>query len=170
MTLKRIFFILVFFALLGGITVAGTVYYFSQDLPKMITMDNFKPLLVSEVYDRNDKKIGEFFRELRKITKSEDIPDIVKQAVISSEDASFYEHKGVNFIAIARAMIANIKAGRRVQGGSTITQQVAKRIVLKDKSKKYSRKIKEAILARSCLLYTSPSPRDATLSRMPSSA
>ncbi len=148
MTLKRIFIALIFLALLGGLAVAGTVYYFSQDLPKMITMDDFKPLLVSEVYDRNDKKIGEFYRERRKITKSEDIPDIVKQAVISSEDASFYKHKGVNVIAIVRAMMANIKAGRKVQGGSTITQQVAKRIVLKDKSKKYSRKIKEAILAR----------------------
>jgi len=148
MTVKRILFALIFLVLLGGVAIAGTVYYYSQDLPDMITLDDFKPLLVSEVYDRNDKKIGEFFRERRKITKTEDIPDIVKKAFISSEDSSFYEHKGVNVTAIIRAMIANIKAGRKVQGGSTITQQVAKRIVLKDKAKKYSRKIKEAILAR----------------------
>ncbi|MCB0406878.1 MAG: transglycosylase domain-containing protein, partial [Bdellovibrionales bacterium] len=117
------------------------------DLPQIITVDDYRPLLVSEVYDRNGVKIGEFFREKRILAPYEQIPEHLVQAFISAEDSSFFEHDGLNFIAIFRAMVANIRAGRKVQGGSTITQQVARSLLLSSE-KTYTRKIKEAVLAR----------------------
>ncbi len=144
---KKILVSLVGLFLVGVIVFVGIIVVFSKDLPKLITLEDYQPLLVSEVFDRNQDKIGEFFRERRKLTPVDKIPKIVKQAFIAAEDASFYDHSGVNPVAILRAFLANLKAGRKVQGGSTITQQVAKTIILNDGRRNYSRKIKEAILA-----------------------
>lgn len=117
-----------------------------SDLPKMITLDDYQPRVVSEVYDRNGIKIGEYKREKRQIATVEEIPEKLKQAFIASEDSDFYEHSGINIIAIFRAALANLKAGRKVQGASTITQQVARSLLLSNE-KTYKRKIKEIILA-----------------------
>ena len=134
----------------GFVAIAGLSVYviiITSDLPKIITVSDYEPLLVSEVFDRKNQKIGEYFREKRQITTIDEVPDILKKAFIASEDASFYEHKGINVVAIARAMIANIKAMRKVQGASTITQQVARTLILQASKKTYTRKIKEAFLA-----------------------
>lgn len=120
---------------------------FSAKLPKIITVQDYTPLKVSEVFDRNGEKIGEFLREKRMVIETKDLPKYVSEAFIAAEDSDFYKHNGVNFQAIFRAMIANMKAGRTVQGGSTITQQVAKQILLTSE-RSMDRKIKEAILAR----------------------
>lgn len=117
-----------------------------KNLPPMITLDDYKPLLVSNVYDRDNKKIGEFFRERRILIPYKNIPKNVVNAFLAAEDDTFFEHKGVNFFAILRASAANFKAGRSVQGGSTITQQVAKTLMLSNE-KTYLRKVKEALLA-----------------------
>jgi penicillin-binding protein 1A len=77
----------------------------------------------------------------------EQIPDNLKQAFISSEDQNFYEHNGIDYPAIVRAMLANITAGEVVEGGSTITQQLA-RIVFLDQERKLQRKVREALLAQ----------------------
>lgn len=131
----------------AGIAVATTVFIvMSSNLPKLITVQDYDPLLVSQVYDRKGEQIGEFFREKRILTPYSEIPEVVKQAFISSEDSSFFEHGGINYIAIFRAILANLKAGKRVQGASTITQQVARSLLLTRK-KTYTRKIKEIILA-----------------------
>lgn len=124
-------------------------FYFSfifMTLPKLLTMKDYKPPLLTEVYDRNEEKVGEFFKQRRRLFKYEDMPDILIHAFIAAEDGSFFSHKGINYKAILRAMLANLKAGRKVQGGSTITQQVARSLLLTSK-KTYTRKIKEAILA-----------------------
>lgn len=120
---------------------------FSSKLPKIITVQDYTPLKVSEVFDRNGEKIGEFLREKRSLIETKDLPKYISQAFIAAEDSEFYEHNGVNFQAIFRAMMANLQAGRTVQGGSTITQQVAKQILLTSE-RSLDRKIKEAILAR----------------------
>ncbi len=120
---------------------------FSSKLPTIITVDSYKPLKVSEVFDRNGEKIGEFLREKRMLIETKNLPKYVSQAFIAAEDSDFYNHSGINLQAIFRAMVANLKAGRTVQGGSTITQQVAKQILLTSE-RSLDRKIKEAILAR----------------------
>lgn len=131
----------------GAIAVSVILAKFSAELPELIGIADYKPLLVTEVYDRNGKKFGEFFREKRILTPYDQIPKTVVQAFTSAEDASFFRHEGLNYLAMFRAFLANIKTGRKSQGGSTITMQVARGLLLSSE-KTYSRKIKEMLLAR----------------------
>ncbi|MBX7232695.1 MAG: PBP1A family penicillin-binding protein [Bdellovibrionales bacterium] len=118
----------------------------SSSLPQMITVSDYKPLLVSEVFDRKGEKIGEFSREKRTLVTYENIPKHLIEAFVAAEDSSFFRHDGLNYLAMVRAFLANLKAGRKVQGGSTITQQIARSLLLSSE-KTYIRKIKEVILA-----------------------
>lgn len=115
-------------------------------LPEIITVADYKPLLVSPVLDRNGKKVGEFFRERRTLVPYEKLPKHLINAFLAAEDDQFFEHKGINYGAIFRAALANIRAGHSVQGGSTITQQVAKTLMLTPE-KTLMRKFREALLA-----------------------
>jgi penicillin-binding protein 1A len=119
----------------------------SADLPELIGIAEYKPLLVTEVFDRTGKKFGEFFREKRILTPYDQIPKTVVQAFTSAEDASFFRHEGLNYVAMFRAFLANVRTGRKAQGGSTITMQVARGLLLSSE-KTYSRKIREMMLAR----------------------
>jgi len=144
--LKKI--LLGFFALVFlGITAIYLVYAsVKKTLPDIIKLDDYKPLMVSQVYDRNGKKVGEFFRERRVLVAYKDIPEHVIKSFLAAEDDSFFEHKGINLQALIRASIANMRAGRNVQGGSTITQQVAKTLLLTNE-RTFSRKLKDILLA-----------------------
>jgi penicillin-binding protein 1A len=103
--------------LAGAAGVAGTVAVIASKLPQMITIADYKPREVAEVYDRKGQKIGEFFNEKRIVIPYEEIPKNAIHAFISAEDSSFFEHDGLNYVAILRAALANLKAGRKVQGG-----------------------------------------------------
>lgn len=144
--LKKIFLALVVLAVLA----LGSAYYLFEyiktTLPPIQSLKDYKPLLVSQVYDRNNKKIGEFYNERRVLIPYERIPKNLVHAFLAAEDSQFFEHQGVNYFAITRAFLANLKAGQTVQGGSTITQQVAKTLLLSSE-KTYTRKIKELILS-----------------------
>ena len=130
------------------VTIGGTITYYAVtiDLPGIDTLKDYRPIVASIVYDDNDKRIDDFFLEDRKVIKLEEIPKSVKDAFIAAEDSRFYEHKGFDIQSIFRALFKNFEAGYIVQGGSTITQQVAKLIYLSPE-KKYLRKVKEAILS-----------------------
>lgn len=146
MNLKKIFTIVLATAFAGIAAVSIYTIVLISNLPQLITVKDYEPLLVSEVYDRHEKKIGEFFRERRRLTELNDMPEHLLNAFIAAEDSSFYEHGGINYIAIMRAVLANLKAGYKRQGASTITQQVARSLLLTSK-KTYERKIKEMFLA-----------------------
>ncbi len=94
---------------LVGLGLAGVVVFlivvakFNSDLPQMITIADYKPLLVSEVYDRGGKKIGEFFREKRILTPYKEIPKTLVEAFVAAEDDTFFKHTGINYLAITRA-------------------------------------------------------------------
>lgn len=118
-----------------------------KSLPEIIKVEDYKPLLVSQVYDRNNKKYGEFFHERRVLVPYKDIPKHVINAFLAAEDDQFFQHGGINPQAILRAAIANMKAGRNVQGGSTITQQVAKTLLIGSSEKTFSRKLRDILLA-----------------------
>lgn len=139
-------------AVFGGLTFLFTaaagvaLIVVSTSLPTLITIEDYKPLLVSNVYSNNGEKIGEFYRERRLVVPYEQIPPSLVKAFLAAEDSHFFEHGGINFLAILRAFAANLRAGRTVQGGSTITQQVAKSLLLSSE-KTYIRKIKEVMLA-----------------------
>jgi len=144
--LKNIIAVVIIVGFLGVIGITISFFIAAASLPKLITLEDYKPLVVSEIYSRDGKKVGEFFREKRIIIPYKQIPEQVYRAFIAAEDSTFFKHGGINLTAILRASIANLKAGHTVQGGSTITQQVAKSLMLTPE-KKLSRKIKEAILA-----------------------
>ncbi len=138
----------VFCAASGAVLLIGVYIWFSKDLPDISKLDEYNPKEVTRVLDRSGKQIGEFFNvERRTLVSEEEIPDYLEQAFMSAEDSDFYSHSGINYQAIIRAAIKNFIAGRTVQGGSTITQQVVKQIFLNDE-RSYERKIKEAILAK----------------------
>ena len=145
---KRLLIVLFVFAIICGAGFFLAYQYLVGSLPKLITVNDYKPLLVSQVYDRNNKKIGEFFRERRVLTPYKDIPKNLVNAFLAAEDDQFFEHSGINYIAIIRASLANLRAGKKVQGASTITQQVAKTLLLVDFEKTFLRKAKEALLAQ----------------------
>ncbi|MDI6742137.1 MAG: PBP1A family penicillin-binding protein [Smithella sp.] len=140
-------FLAVIVSLLMLTAVGTTGYYlFTLDLPGIDALKDYRPSISSRVYDKNDELIDEFFLEDRKLIRLNEVPNVVIQAFIAAEDSRFYEHKGVDAKSIFRAFLKNFEAGQIIQGGSTITQQVAKMMYLSPE-KKFTRKFKEAILA-----------------------
>lgn len=140
--------LIIFCGFVGILSLVAIYLHYSKGLPDVAEIDDYNPKEVTKVLDRNGEQIGEFFNvERRTLVPEEDIPDFLEQAFMSAEDSEFYSHNGINPKAIFRAAIRNFKAGRTVQGGSTITQQVVKKIFLTDE-RSIDRKIKEAILAR----------------------
>lgn len=134
-------------ALLGVAGVVGAFAYHGRDLPPFQALTDYRPPQVSRVFDRNGVQVAEFFHERRTLVPIERIPLVLKQAVIAAEDSSFYEHKGLDYAGIARALLKDAAHFRLAQGASTITQQVVKNLVLSPE-RSVARKIKEAILAR----------------------
>lgn len=98
------------------------------------------------IYDKNGNEIARFRQERKDVTKFEEIPETIIQAVIATEDAEFFDHVGINVKAIVRAAYANFQANGKSQGGSTITQQLVKNMYLTNE-KSYERKIKEAMIS-----------------------
>jgi penicillin-binding protein 1A len=121
-------------------------WYFTYDLPDLTKITGYKPRLISEVYSVDGQLIGEFTTEKRKLIPLEQIPTHVRNAFIAVEDKRFFKHEGVDFKRVIGALVKNIQERDIVQGGSTITQQVAKNLVLSPE-RSLTRKIKEAILA-----------------------
>lgn len=145
--MKKALFLFPFLIILGVVFVYAIYFLFLiRELPSVESLKNYKPPLISTVFDRKGNKIGEFFKERRILVSYNQFPPILIQAFVAAEDGRFFEHKGLNLKAIFRAFLANIKAGRKVQGGSTITQQVARSLLLSSE-KTYKRKLKEAVLA-----------------------
>ncbi len=145
--LNRIILGLALAALLGTAAAGGYIYYhFLSDLPDFTSIKDFRPPVVTEIYARDGQRIGEFYNERRIEVPYSRLPRQVVLAFVGAEDARFFEHPGVDIIGIVRAFFRNLEAGHVVQGGSTITQQVVKRILLTSE-KSFSRKIREAVLA-----------------------
>lgn len=133
-----------------GLIVAGLIGSFiwkvSQDLPPVSKLRDYEPPVPSVLFDREGRILMLLGNENRKLVDFKDIPQVVIDAVLAAEDDQFFNHDGVDLTGIMRAMINNIKAGRFSQGGSTITQQVAKSLLLSSE-KTWSRKIKDFLLA-----------------------
>ena len=131
---------------LGASALVGVYFYLSDDLPKITSLKDYHPSIITTVYSDDNRKIAEFYKERRIVVPLANIPLQLQQAFIAAEDARFYKHRGIDFFSIIRAFIKNLEAGAIVQGGSTITQQVTKSFLLTPE-RSYERKIKEAILA-----------------------
>lgn len=133
--------------LIAGGGFAGISYaLLVQDLPRLDTIKDYHPPLVTSIYDSQGELIGELYKERRVMVPYSAIPPYAIEAFVAAEDARFFEHRGVDLISIGRALFKDILAGEIVQGGSTITQQVTKSILLTPE-RSFIRKAKEAILA-----------------------
>jgi penicillin-binding protein 1A len=135
-------------AVITVLTVFGVAsyFYFTHDLPSIDTLRNYKPSTVTKIFSEDGEIIGEFYYEKREVVSLDRIPNYLVQAFVAGEDARFFQHKGLDYLAIFRALFRNVFSGEIVQGGSTITQQVVKSLLLSPE-KRFSRKIREAILA-----------------------
>ena len=135
-------------ALLAAIGAVLVVQHFEADLPSISDLKgNYNPPQVTRVLARDGTLLSEIFTERRTVVSIATLPPHVKLAVLAAEDAAFYEHEGLNYLGMLRAFIVNLRAGRTRQGGSTITQQVVKNLLL-DPERSLRRKIREVILAR----------------------
>ncbi len=122
------------------------VAFKSLDLPDINAVSHYRPLQATEILDRNGKVMERIFIENRTVLPLAQMPPLLAKAFVAAEDGRFYDHPGLDFWSVFRALINNVKEGRRSQGGSTITQQVARSLLLSPE-KTYLRKVKEAIIA-----------------------
>jgi penicillin-binding protein 1A len=139
-----IFTLLMTLLVTGG--VGGYIYSLSRELPSIKDLKNFEYERPTIILDRKGRTIAELGKERRYPLPISEIPENMQNAVIAVEDARFYEHGGVDLMGIVRAFITNVKAGRIVEGASTLTQQLVKILYLTPE-KKLKRKVKEQILA-----------------------
>lgn len=140
-------FLILFFLIIPCFSVVGLYINFSYDLPHLTSVKDYAPKIVTQVFSDDRELIAEFFVEKRYLIPIEEMPTNLIRAFISAEDARFFEHQGIDVWSIIRALLKNIESMEIIQGGSTITQQITKSLLLSPE-KSFSRKIKEAILAR----------------------
>lgn len=124
----------------------GIVFYFIRDLPNVSELKQYKPNIISRVYSQEGELIGEYYTERRIGIPLNKVSPLLIKAFLAAEDARFFEHHGMDIRGILRAIVKNVLAGGYVQGGSTITQQLARSLFL-SKEKTIGRKVKELILA-----------------------
>jgi penicillin-binding protein 1A len=125
---------------------AGVLFVYNSDLPQVNSLEDYHPSLITEVYSDDGQVIGSFALERRIVLTWDQIPQVVKDAIISVEDQNFYSHWGIDFLGIARAGLKDLMAGRVVEGGSTLTQQLSKNLFLTPE-RSFRRKIQEAMLS-----------------------
>ena len=147
--MKKILTYLAIAATTLGIIAAGALFalylWASNDLVSITKVSDYRAPQVTTVYARDGSIMGYLYREKRFLVNLDTMPDHLSKAFLAAEDARFFEHEGVDYKAIVRAFIDNLK-GDSISGGSTITQQLVKRLLLTPE-KTYERKFKEAILA-----------------------
>ena len=144
--LTYLLFVVLATPLLAVAVLIGAYFYVSSTLPQVDSLADYQPPLITTIYADDGTVIAEYSRERRFLVPYEEMPKTLVQAFVSAEDAGFFKHQGIDFVSILRAAINNLKAGRISQGGSTITQQVAKTMLLTPE-RTFTRKFKEAILA-----------------------
>jgi penicillin-binding protein 1A len=131
----------------GALLVTIIVVVISFSLPQINSLNDYNPPIPSRIYSKDGELLLEVAKERREVVAFEEIPQRIVQAFLAAEDDNFYNHSGVDYVGIARAMVKNILAGRVVQGASTITQQVAKSLLLTSE-RTFTRKIKDLLLAK----------------------
>ncbi|MDN7474264.1 penicillin-binding protein 1A [Burkholderia multivorans] len=133
-------------AIVGALIVGYALVVMAPQLPSLDALTNYQPKVPLRVFTADHVLIGEFGEERRSLVRFQDIPDVMKKAVLAIEDYRFYEHGGVDFVGILRAGVADLMHGGARQGASTITMQVARNFFLSSE-KTYTRKIYEMLLA-----------------------
>jgi len=143
---RKMLWALVLMPAAAVLAAALAFWFYSRELPGFRNITDYKPPLVTTVLSREGRVLGYFYKEKRFLARLQDMPAYLPKAFLAAEDSGFYKHEGIDPWAIFRASLMNLKAGGIRQGGSTITQQVVKRLLLSPE-KSFERKIKEAVLA-----------------------
>ncbi len=146
--IRRTLLVLFCFFVGSVVGLSAVFYYYSLSLPAIgPLLKGYDPPQVTRILSEDGVVIGELFEERRTVVPVSRIPKVMLDAVIASEDAAFRTHEGLDYMGIARALYTNLIKGRRSQGASTITQQVARTFFLSRK-KTYERKIQEILLTK----------------------
>ncbi len=123
------------------------VHHYERDLPTTEELKSYNPPQVTRFLARDGTVIGELFVERRTLVPVIEIPPVMSLAALAAEDARFYKHDGLNYLGMLRALIVNLRSAEARQGGSTITQQVVKNVLLTHE-RTLDRKMRELLLAR----------------------
>src|SRR3954467_11289073 len=142
---RVLFGLLVLVSVLVGAT-AGLLLVYTTDLPQVDALEAYRPSSITEIYDDHGVVIGSFALQRRVVANYEDFPQVLRDALVSTEDKEFYTHPGINFFRIAGAAFRDIESGGKVQGASTLTMQLARNLFLSP-DRSWHRKIQEAVLA-----------------------
>lgn len=143
---RTVFWVVYWGALVSVGVAFGLMTVLSRGLPPVSALETYEPALPTKIYDRNGVLITQFQVERRYLRPYAAFPRDLVDASLAIEDERFYKHHGIDYEAILRAVWVNVKAGHVVQGGSTITQQLARNLFL-TRERTYGRKIREALLA-----------------------
>jgi penicillin-binding protein 1A len=125
---------------------SGLGWFLSLDVPDIRSFDDYRPLVTTTLLDSRGNMIDAIYEQNRIVLRYEEMNPLIPQAFVAAEDGRYWDHGGLDAWSIFRALIRNMQSGRRSQGGSTITQQVTRSLML-TREKSYARKIKEAVLA-----------------------
>jgi penicillin-binding protein 1A len=134
---------------LAAAAIATIFWYYGRDpsLPNIKSLSDYEPKQVVRIQSDDGTVIGEVYTERRTYVPYEEIPPLIVHAIVSAEDAKFFEHSGIDYWGMVRALFVNLRSGKTKQGASTITQQVVKTFLLTPE-RTFRRKIQEVILAR----------------------
>ena len=152
--LKWALFAALVLANVAGVAAVAAYVHYSRGLPEIPTLEQYRPPIITEMVSGDGQVAGEFYEERRKVVPYERIPKRVVQAFVASEDQHFFEHGGIDWKGTLRAALNTYVLRRHIQGGSTLTQQTAKAILIsaegfeKGTKRSLSRKIREFILAK----------------------
>lgn len=127
-------------------SLVGALMAIGSDLPQVEELEELKPNIVTQVFAADGSILGEFAIEKRVLVRYEDIPDVLRNAIVATEDENFFNHIGINVWRIPAAVWANFRSGRKGQGFSTLTMQLS-RLLFLSPQKTYERKIREILLA-----------------------
>ncbi len=130
-------------ALLG--TLSGVLFAYSGDLPQISALDQYAPNTITRVLGKDDQLVGDFAVERRVIVRYDEIPVLLREAVLAAEDSSFFHHLGINPQRVFMTGLSNLIKMRKAGGASTLTQQLARKLFLTDE-KTWERKVKEFLL------------------------
>ncbi len=145
---RRLVYLAIAGIIVGGLGLAGAIWYYGRDLPDVASLRNYEPPEISRVVDRNGDVIGEIFAERRTVIPLDQIPRSLILCTLAAEDADFYEHEGLDYPGIARAVFRYVQRGGEArEGASTITMQVVKLLLL-GSERTFERKLRQMILAR----------------------
>jgi penicillin-binding protein 1A len=131
-----------------GVLAVILVYAGDPDLPRIDRVGDYHPKVTTKILAADGEVIGEIYEERRTLVPREKIPPVMIHAIVDAEDAQFYEHGGLSYMGMLRALLNDLKPGAHLQGASTLTQQLVRNLILKSSARTVKRKVQELILAK----------------------